>query len=212
MHLFLVVLSYQGLFQVIDNKEYNDYELVSLAQDGNEDAINIIYQKYKPIIIKKSKYAIINATHHGVEINDIMQEGYIGLDEAIRGFSQDSDASFYTFALLCIERKIVNYLRNVNSARDKILNDAINIDDNLERVVSDNTDIELSFFSQDNKNHIIEDIRNKLTDFELEVFNMKLDGYTFEEIANTLNKDIKAIYNTFHRIKTKIKKYIKIDG
>ena len=28
-------------------KDYNDYELVSLAQELNEDAINIIYEKYK---------------------------------------------------------------------------------------------------------------------------------------------------------------------
>ena len=26
--------------------EYNDYELVSLAQEGNEEAIDIIYKKY----------------------------------------------------------------------------------------------------------------------------------------------------------------------
>ena len=26
--------------------EYNDYELICLAREGNEDAINIIYQKY----------------------------------------------------------------------------------------------------------------------------------------------------------------------
>ena len=28
-------------------QEYNDYELVVLAREGNEEAINIIYQKYK---------------------------------------------------------------------------------------------------------------------------------------------------------------------
>ena len=31
--------------------EYNDYELVSLAKEKNEEAINILYNKYKPIII-----------------------------------------------------------------------------------------------------------------------------------------------------------------
>jgi DNA-directed RNA polymerase specialized sigma24 family protein len=39
----------------------------------------------------------------------------------------------------------------------------------------------------------------------------KMEGYSFEEIANILNKDMKAIYNTFFRIKEKIKKNIKID-
>ena len=38
-----------------------------------------------------------------------------------------------------------------------------------------------------------------------------MDGYSFEEIANTLNRDIKSIYNTFQRIKTKIKKIIDND-
>ena len=189
----------------------NDYELVSLAQDGNEDAINIIYQKYKPIIIKKSKNAIFFATHHGIEINDIMQEGYIGLDEAIKNFSQDSDASFYTFALLCINRQIVNYLRKTTGGKDRVLNEAVAIDETLERVLSDESDVELSFFNKNEEHDIIEDIRKILTDFELEVFDMKINGYNFDEIANTLNKDVKSIYNTFHRIKLKIKKNIKID-
>ena len=50
--------------------ENNDYELVALAQENNEDAINILYQKYKPMIIKKSKIAFLQTTHHGIEIND----------------------------------------------------------------------------------------------------------------------------------------------
>ena len=33
----------------------NDYELVFLAQDGNEDAINKLYQKYKPITTISNK-------------------------------------------------------------------------------------------------------------------------------------------------------------
>ena len=101
--------------------EHNEYELVYLAQDGNEDAINLIYRKYKPIVVKKSKNAIVFASHHGVEINDIMQEGFIGLDEAIRNFSQDTDATFYTFANLCIDRQIANYLKKMTSGKDRIL-------------------------------------------------------------------------------------------
>ena len=104
--------------------EYNDYEVVSLAQEGNEDAISLLYQKYKPIIIKKSKNAIMYAPHHGIEISDIMQEAYIGLDEAIKNFSQDDSATFYTFAMVCIERKIFNYLKKVTRSKNKILNEA----------------------------------------------------------------------------------------
>ena len=193
-------------------KEYNDYELVSLAQEGNEDAINIIYNKYKPIVIKKSKNAIMYANHHGIEINDIMQEGFIGLDEAIKNFSQNDTATFYTFASLCIDRKIVNYLRRMTQGKNKILNDAVTIDDMIERVVSDSNDLELEFISKSEQMDLIKKINMELTEFEKEVFNLRIKGYSFEEIAKTLNKDVKSIYNTFHRIKTKIKKKILIDN
>lgn len=191
--------------------EQNDYELVFLAQEGNEDAINLIYQKYKPIIIKKSKNAIVFASHHGIEINDIMQEGFIGLDEAIRDFSQDTEATFYTFANLCIDRQIANYLKKMTSGKDRILNDAITINDSLEKTMRDGTDIEKYFIFRDNNEEITANIRQKLTNFEKKVFDLRLKGYSFEEIANILNKDMKAIYNTFFRIKEKIKKNIKID-
>lgn len=190
----------------------NDFELVYLAQEGNEDAINSLYQKYKPIIVKKSRNAIMYATHHGIDINDIMQEAYIGLDEAIRNFSQNEKATFYTFALLCIDRKISNYLRKTTGSKGKILNDAITIDDTLEKVLGDGFDVEYSLIDKDVDNELINTVKNVLTDFERRVFDLKIKDYSFEEIAKILNKDVKSIYNTFQRIKSKIKKNIKIDN
>jgi len=189
----------------------NDNELVYLAQEGYEDAINLIYQKYKPIIIKKSKNAIIYATHHGIEINDIMQECYIGLDEAIRNFSQDNEASFYTFAMLCIDREIVNFLRKTTGGRGKILNEAVTIDQTLEKVISDKTNLELSVMMKEQLEILAGKIKPLLTNFEKKVFDLMMQNYSFEEMANALHKDVKAIYNTFQRIKIKIKKNIKID-
>ena len=176
--------------------DMNDYELVFLAQDENEDAINIIYQKYKPIIVKKSRNAIVFATHHGIDINDIMQEGFIGLDEAIKNFSQDTEASFYTFAMLCIDRQILNYLRKTTGGRDRVLNEAVTINDSLEKTIDDGSNIELSFMGRDNDIHMAKEIRKILTDFERQVFDLRLKGYTFEEIGKKLNKDMKSIYNT----------------
>ena len=192
--------------------DYNDYELVALAREGNEDAINIIYQKYKPLIINKSKDAIYIANHHGLEISDIMQEGYIALEEAIQNFSENDNASFYTFAMLCIDRNIINFIRKNTKSRNRLLNDASPIDDYIERNMIDESNLEFSFIYRDTEEKIIDKVRNNLTDFEGKVFDYKIDGYSFEEIANTLNKDLKSIYNTFHRIKSKIKKIMEEDN
>ena len=189
----------------------NDYELVSLAQENNENARQIIYSKYKPIIIKKSQTAFFYAPHHGIEINDIMQEGYLGLEDAIKHFSQDDTASFYTFANLCIDRTINNYIKKTITTRNKILDNALLIDDCLENIISDTNNIEDDFIYKIKENDFLDMVKKKLTIFELNVFELKINGYSFEEIANTLNKDIKSIYNTYHRIKEKIKKIKIID-
>ena len=73
---YLVLLCFLELFLVEVNvlEEYNDYELVALAKEGNEESIDLIFHKYKPIIVTKSKDAIVTASHHGIEINDIIRE------------------------------------------------------------------------------------------------------------------------------------------
>lgn len=191
--------------------EQNDYELVFLAKEGNEDAINLLYQKYKPIIVSKSKDAILKASHHGIEISDIMQEGYIALDDAINNFSETDNTSFYTFALVCIERKIINYLRKTTGGKYRILNEAVAIDEYVEKSVKDEVDAEISFLTKENRNDIIDRVEESLTGMEKIVFQLKIEGYNFLEIANTLNKDLKSIYNTFHRVKLKIKKIMEED-
>lgn len=191
--------------------ENNDYELVVLAQENNEDARELIYQKYKPIIIKKSKNAFLYAPHYGMEISDIMQEGYIGLEEAIKSFSQDDTATFYTFATICIDRKISNYMKKMQKDKNKLLNEAVTIDSGLENLISDKMNIEKTLISNVKINEIIKQLRLELTEFERNVFDLKIKDYSFEEIANTLNKDTKSIYNTFHRIKQKVKRIIEID-
>ena len=88
---------------------------------------------------------------------------------------------------------------------------AVAIDEYVEKSIKDDFDTEFSFIYKETEKNIMEEIKNNLTEFEKDVFKYKIDGYSFEEIANTLNKDLKSIYNTFHRIKSKIKKIIKDD-
>ncbi|MCI6712356.1 MAG: sigma-70 family RNA polymerase sigma factor [Bacilli bacterium] len=185
--------------------EYNDFELVSLIRENNEEAREILYNKYKPIIVKKSTDQIYKLGSYGMEINDLIQEGYIGLDNAINCFNEKENTSFYTFALLCIDRQIITYIKKNTNNKAMILNDAINLDDGKEYLFRDNTDIEGSFINKEDAKEFINLICDSLSDIEKKVFSLKLEGYDIGEIANLLNKDTKVIYNTLHRIKYKIK-------
>jgi len=185
--------------------EENEFEILHLAQEGDEIAIDMLYQKYKPIIIKKSKNAILKVSHHGLEINDIMQEGYLGLKEAIDHYNDQDNTIFYTFANLCIERKIINLIRKNIRGKDKILNDAVAIDDNLENCLKDDNNTENLYLYQYSELSLVKTLKRELTVFENQVFDLKRQGYTSKEISNTLNKDLKSIYNAYQRIKQKIK-------
>ena len=185
--------------------EYNDFELVSLIRENNEEAREILYNKYKPIIVKKSTDQIYKLGSYGMEINDLIQEGYIGLDNAINCFNEKENTSFYTFALLCIDRQIITYIKKNTNNKAMVLNDAINLDDGKEYLFRDNTDIEGSFINKEDAKEFINLICDSLSDIEKKVFSLKLEGYDIGEIDNLLNKDTKVIYNTLHRIKYKIK-------
>ena len=185
--------------------DYNDFDLVSLIRGNNEGAREILYNKYKPIIVKKSTDQIYKLGSYGMEINDLIQEGYIGLDNAINCFNEKENTSFYTFALLCIDRQIITYIKKNTNNKAMILNDAINLDDGKEYLFRDNTDIEGSFINKEDAKEFINLICDSLSDIEKKVFSLKLEGYDIGEIANLLNKDTKVIYNTLHRIKYKIK-------
>ncbi len=193
-------------------KKDNAYDLLLLEQEGTEDAINALYKKYTPIIVKKSKNAILSTTLHGIEIDDIIQECFVGFDEAIKNFSQNDKATFYTFSMLCVERQLSNYVRMATRTKDKVLNEAINIDDATIKKIRSSIDIENDVIGQVYDKNMLIDVRKSLTSFEKNVLDMRLKGLSIDEIADKLNKDKKAIYNTFQRIKVKFKKICENDN
>src|SRR5574344_2269151 len=109
-------------------KEYNDNELLYLIKDSSEEAHEILYKKYEPIIsIKVKKYVNI-AKRIGLEYNDLFQEGLIGLSEAIKSYKDNRETSFSSFANICIERKIISSLERFNSKKNSALNESFSLD------------------------------------------------------------------------------------
>lgn len=94
---------------------YNDYELVYLAQEYNEDAIEILYRKYKNLIYSKAYKYYFMLKHCGLEIDDVIQEAMIAFDDAIKCFNQENDCNFLTFAYACIIRKLNSLFRQYNN-------------------------------------------------------------------------------------------------
>lgn len=202
-------------------KDYNDNELLEFIREKNEDAEEILFQKYKPVVDLKAAKYIKLVESNGVEYKDLFQEGMIGLSEAIRDYDETSAVKFYTFASICIERQIVTALTKANRYKNRVLNSSISLD-----YVAENTTKALSEFlvtdTEENPeekvlNHeyeqeLDEKLKQLLTPNEMQVYELKKAGFTYREMMELLEKDYKAIDNAMQRIKAKIKKVMKKEG
>ena len=193
---------------------YNDYELISLAQEQNEDAIEILYQKYQPIISKKSKKFYNLLKGKGIELCDLIQECYIALDYAIKTFNQDKDNMFYTYLNTCLDRQLIDQYRKNLNLKNKLLNESLPLETSIEEennndllnVIEDNTNNpEIELFTVEEYISLQNKIIDKLTPLEECVFLLKIQNFDYKEIANILDKDNKSIDNAIQRIKLKIR-------
>lgn len=195
-------------------KDYNDYELISYAiSENSEDAMDLIYKKYEPLIIAFSK-KMLPFCSGGLEMNDLIQEGRLGLNNAINRFDENKNITFYTFARTCIERKIISAVLATRRLKHKILNESVSIETKHNDSEHTYADYFLKDESNDPEKLLIETerekslsglIKDQLTNFELQVFELKLGQFTYDEISSILDKNNKAVDNALQRIKTKLR-------
>jgi len=196
-------------------EKYNDNELIDLILENSEEATNILYEKYKGVIdYIVNKHSLI-APGIGLDRNDLYQEGMIGLIEAVKDYKESQNVSFYTFANICINRKIISCLNKNSRQKHKLLNEAISLDFNYDEdgettladfVSSIDSSPEEYVLNLESKEEVLKKIKSLLTDLEMEVFSLRTNGFTYSDIAKLLNKNIKSIDNTMGRIKLKLKK------
>ena len=192
--------------------DYNDYELLSYIGENNEEASEILYEKYRPLIETTAKKMMKYCENSGLDVNDLIQEGMIGLHKAIVTYKQDTDASFYTYAKMCINRKIISVVVGSKRLKHKILNESISIETTDEDgniiygvMLGDETkNPEKLMVFNESESELLNKTYDKLTSFEKEVFDLKKSDFTYKEIAQILDKEPKSIDNAMQRIKQKI--------
>ena len=71
-------------------REYNDYELLNYISENNEEANEILFEKYKPLIVNISNKLYKYCKNKGLELNDLIQEGMLGLNLALKNYDQNN--------------------------------------------------------------------------------------------------------------------------
>ena len=197
----------------MDYKELNDNELIYLCHDNNEEAINLVINKYKNCIITILKEYLKEYNIIGIEISDLYQEGLIGLLHAIETFDKDKEVLFYTYACTCIRTNIISAIRLTFRQKNRILNNSYSLDKLFNESTTNYYEIFKDMSQEPNKllideeelEELVNKLKKKLSKMECDIVDLKLKGLKNAEIAVLLDKDKKFVENTMFRITKKYK-------
>lgn len=193
-------------------QNYTDEELINIIKNGDDNAMDYLITKYKNLVkIRSRAYFII-----GSDTEDIIQEGMIGLYKAIRDYKK-TEASFKTFAKICIDRQVMTAIKTANRKKHLPLNSYLSLNILAYEEDDDTTYIdkleeskilnpEEILIDKENVKNLQQKINQNLSSFEKQVLTLYLKGKSYATIAKKLEKDEKSIDNAIQRIRKKIEK------
>lgn len=191
--------------------EFEDNELISLLSDNGDEVKDALYEKYGYIVniiiskYKKTFYAL------GLDKKEATQEALLAFSDAIATYQDNGETTLQTFITVCIERRILNYIRKETTIKKKLEKQFLSLDkeDNNKNLLDYIGDIKYNpsdlLEESENFKLLKEKINLALSPSEKDVYNLLINGFKDNEIAAILKKDIKKVYNTVHRLRIKIK-------
>lgn len=196
-------------------EQYSDEELIVHLRDGETKITDYIMEKYKNLVRSKAKSMYIL----GADREDLIQEGMIGLFKAIRDYDIGRDASFFTFADLCVSRQMYTAVQAAGRQKHAPLNTYISLYASTEQR-GDGEEWELINYlisqvekspedlliDKENLERLEKIIERELSSFEKQVLDLYLTGMKYTQIAKVLGRDEKSTDNALQRIKGKLRK------
>ncbi len=156
----------------------------------------------------------------GADNEDLIQEGMIGLFKAVRDYDMGRDASFFTFAELCVSRQMYTAVQASKRQKHLPLNTYVSLDSGgayddreeggLAELLSDRVELspEERFLDKERVAYLEKQIDKELSEFEKQVMDLYITGMSYGQIARVLGRDEKATDNALQRLKAKIRKML----
>lgn len=181
----------------------SDEELIFRLRSGEAAISDYLMEKYKGLVRSKARALFLM----GGDTDDLIQEGMIGLFKAVRDYQPQREASFVTFANVCIDRQIYTAVKNSNRQKHLPLNSYVSLSQEGEESPlgeSWEENPERILIGQENVRALKEEIRKKLSPMEHKVLDYYLKGYGYAQIGELMGKPSKSVDNALRRIRKKL--------
>ena len=198
-----------------------DNDLVCRARNGDLSAEEELLRRYKELAkAKANMYFMV-----GADEDDVLQEGMIGLLKAVRQFDPEKEASFRTFAGICITTQIISAIRAAQRNKHRVLNTSVSLDSSIGQepagpaggsqlrledtlMASPADSPEQMLVMQDIIECILHNDDRVFSSYELQVLTERMRGRSTSQIAETLDRSKKSVDNCMHRARKKIIAYL----
>jgi RNA polymerase sporulation-specific sigma factor len=179
----------------------SDEELVKHCKASEKAAYMLISRYAKTIYIKA-----LTMFNDVVEADDLMQEGLLGLLNAIKTYDSESGVKFSSYSNVCITNKMKTAL--IKSNQNVISVDQVN--ENCLQT-TDLSNPESIFIEKENSIELDDKISTLLSEKEWQVFRLFLRGSTYYQMARQLNISQKTVDNALQRVRRKLKSVWRAD-
>ena len=189
-------------------ERHSDEDLCALAASGNREAEEVLVARYHRVVRTCARPFFLI----GGDSEDLTQEGMVGLIKAVREYDAAKEASFRTFAEICIRSRLYSVLRAAARDKHSPLNQSVPLDTPF--LDSNSYTSGTSHLAQRNPEEFLIDrehtaallagVRKQLSEFEAKILGYYLDGLSCREIAETVGKPPKSVDNAVQRIRRKV--------
>lgn len=187
--------------------KYSDEELIQRLRAGETGIADYLIEKYKYLVRRKARAMFLI----GGDTDDLIQEGMIGLFKAVRDYHPGKEASFVTFAQMCIDRQICSAVQSSNRQKHMPLNTYISLSQEDEESPLAQAWVETPeeiIIDRENTRALEDEIKSALSPMENTVLNYYLEGKSYADIGMLMDKNPKSVDNALRRIRTKIRNYL----
>ena len=188
--------------------EFSDEALCALAVSGNREAEETLVTRYNRLVRTCARPFFLT----GGDSEDLTQEGMVGLIKAVREYDGEKDASFRTFAEICIRNRLYSVLRSAARDKHKALNQSVSLDTpdfDSNSYTSGPSNLaqrnpEDDMIDREHTAALLSGVRKQLSEFEAKILGYYLDGLSCREIAEAVGKPPKSVDNAVQRIRRKV--------
>lgn len=183
-------------------RDFPDGDLCALALAGDREAEETLILRYRRLVLRAARPLFLA----GGDGEDLIQEGMLGLLTAIREFDSGRDASFSTFAEVCVRNRLNSAVRAAARGKHAPLNSSVSLESKDMGKLAEPMGLEEKFIAQEQATEGLSRLRGSLSHFETAVLELYLTGLSYEEIARRLRRPAKSVDNAVQRIRRKLER------